>query len=115
MDQSNTKINISIANDALRVIVGVAATSVQGVHSLKGGITKDTVSKVSPARLSDSISLKTKDHNISIKIELNVKDGVNVNEISKKVQEKVKEQIESMTSFKVPSVSINISDIVVEK
>ncbi len=115
MDLSNTKINVSIANDAIRVIVGVAATSVPGVHSLKGKITSDLVSKIPPVRLADSIGLKIKDNNISINIELNVKDGVNVTEISKKVQEKVKEQVESMTSFIVPSVSINISDIIVEK
>ena len=114
MDLSNTKINVSIANDAIRVIVGVAATSVPGVHSLKGKITNDLVSKIPPVRLADSIGLKIKDNNISINIELNVKDGVNVTEISKKVQ-KVKEQVESMTSFIVPSVSINISDIIVEK
>ncbi len=115
MDLSNTKINISIANDAIRVIVGVAATSVAGVHSLKGGITNDLVSKVSPVRLADSIDLKIKDKNVSIKININVKDGTSVSDISKKVQEKVKEQVESMTSFNVPSVSINISDIIVEK
>lgn len=115
MDLSNTKYNISIANDAICVIVGVCATSIKGVHSLKGNITSTSIAKTSPARLSDSISLKTNDNNVSIHIELNVKDGYNINEISKKVQEKVKEQIESMTNFTVESVSINISDIKVDK
>lgn len=115
MDLNDTKTNVSIANDAIRVIVGVCVTSIDGVHSLKGNITNSMVSKVSPSRLGESILLTIDGNNISIHLELNIKDEYNINEVSKNIQEKVKEQIESMTGFVVPSVSINISDIKVDK
>lgn len=106
---------VQIADDVVAIIVGLAATEVDGVASMYGNITNELVSKLGMKNLAKGVKAVLEGNEVSIDISLNVKFGFNIKDVSIKVQEKVKAAIENMTGLTVNLVNIRIANIIVEQ
>ena len=83
---------VKIANDVVAMIAGLAATEVDGVGAMVGNI--------------DIL-----DGNVSVELAVTLEYGFNIPTTCNKVQEKVKNAIETMTGFNVSDVNIRIVGI----
>lgn len=111
--KGNIKTNISVADDVIPVIAGISATSVEGVYSLSNNITSKALGFIPSNKLKNGIIiLKDKDgNNLDISINIVLKDGYDIREVCEKIQEKVKESIESMLDLKVKNVAVRVAQI----
>lgn len=102
---------VKISDDVIAIIAGVAATDVEGVSSISGGITRELILKTGVKKLSKGVKAEVADGSVNIYIGVNLEYGYNVVETSKDVQEKIKFQIESMTGLKVANVNVKIASV----
>ena len=106
--------DVVIADEVIGVIAGLAAIEVEGVASMAGNATKELISKLGKKLLSKGVKVDVLEGVVSIAIAINLKYGFNVMKVSKKVQEKVKATVESMTGLTVADVNVRIAGVEVE-
>ena len=107
--------DIQIADDVIAIIAGLAATEVEGVAKMYGNITNELVSKLGMKNLSKGVKVIMDPDSIQVDLSLELKYGYSVMEVSKVVQEKVKQAIETMTGLVVSEVRVRIAGIAIEK
>lgn len=106
---------VQIADEVVAIIAGLAATEVEGVASMAGNITNELVSKLGKKSLSKGIRVKVEDGIVNVNVALNIAYGYSVPKTCKKVQEKVKAAIETMTGLEVEKVDIQIANVSISK
>jgi uncharacterized alkaline shock family protein YloU len=110
-DETDTGI-IQIADDVVSSIVGLACTEVDGVSKLTGGITRDIISKLGKNNLSNGIKvIYQEDNSVIVDVSVEVKFGFNIVEVSKAIQEKVKQSLLTMTALRCDTVNVRVSSI----
>ena len=103
---------IQIADDVVSSIVGLACTEVDGVSKLTGGITRDIISKLGKNNLSNGIKVVyQEDNSVIVDVSVEVKFGFNIVDVSKAIQEKVKQSLLTMTALKCDTVNVRVSSI----
>ena len=105
---------VKIADEVVTIIAALAATEVEGVASMGGNITNELVSKLGMKNLSKGVKVNVSEENVSVDLALNIRYGYEIPVVSKKVQEKVKSAIETMTGLEVSVVNIKIAGVDVE-
>ncbi|HGI3826332.1 TPA: Asp23/Gls24 family envelope stress response protein [Streptococcus agalactiae] len=104
---------IVISPRVLEVITGIAATKVDGVHSLRNKAVTDSLSKKSLGR---GVYLKNEeDDTVAADIYVYLQYGVNVPTVSIAIQQAVKTAVYDMAEVKISSVNIHVEGIVPEK
>lgn len=106
---------VQIADDVVAAIVALAATEVEGVASMGGGVTHEKAAKAGARALAKGVQVDVLEKVISIRAVLNMRYGYNIPETCKKVQAKVKEAVEEMTGLEVADVAVSVADVTVEK
>lgn len=107
--------NISIADDVVASIAGIAATEVKGVSKLNGNISKELIGKLGKKNLANGVKIEIENGNVSCDISLEMEYGNSIKKVSEEVQAKVKQSIENMTGLKVSVVNVVVSGIKLEK
>lgn len=102
---------VKIANDVVAMIAGLAATEVDGVSAMVGNITNELMGKVGMKKQTKGVKIDILDGNVSVELAVTLEYGFNIPTTCNKVQEKVKNAIETMTGFKVSDVNIRIVGI----
>lgn len=102
---------VQISEEVVEIVAALAATEVKGVASMAGNITNELVSKLGAKNLSKGVKLTVLDNVVTVDLTLNIEFGKNILETSKKVQERVKSSIESMTGLEVADVNIHIASV----
>ncbi|SFG21248.1 Asp23/Gls24 family envelope stress response protein [Oribacterium sp. WCC10] len=103
---------VVIADEVVAVIAGIAATEIEGVDSMDGGWSGEIITMMGIKDLSKGVSISIEEEHVSVDLSLNVKYGYSIPEVSKNVQDKVAQAIESMTGLNVLDVNIKISGVV---
>lgn len=104
---------IVISPRVLEVITCIAATKVEGVHSLINKAMTDSLSKTT---LSKGVYLKTnEDGQVYADLYLNLEYGVNVPAVAVAIQEAVKTAINDMAEVTLSAVNIHVEGMVSEK
>ena len=106
--------DVKISDSVVASIAGLAASEIKGVHSLSGNLTNEIVAKFGIKNNSKGVKLAIDSGNVVADIYVNVLYGYSTPEVSKKVQEKVKQAIESMTGLSVVGVNVRIVGITVK-
>lgn len=102
---------VKIADEVVAIIAGLAAMEVEGVASMAGNATREIISKLGVKSLSKGANVDVLDGIVTVSLNLNLKYGYSIMEISGKVQEKVKAAIENMTGLTVADVNIHIAGV----
>ena len=105
---------VHISDEVVAIIAGLAATEIEGVPSMAGNITNDLVSKLGMKNLSKGVKVTISDDSVEVSLALNIKYGYEIPAVSKKVQDKVKSAIETMTGLAVTAVNIKIVSLNIE-
>ena len=102
---------VKIANDVVAMIAGLAAAEVDGVSAMVGNITKELISKVGMKKQTKGVRVDIIEKTVSVDLAVNLEYGFNIPTTCSKVQEKVKNAIETMTGLDVSNVNIRIVGI----
>ena len=103
---------VNISEEVVGIIAGLGAVEVEGVDSLVGNLTSDTVSKAGQGRLAKAVRVLDADPGkIIVRMAINMKYGYEIPKVSEKVQEKVKQAVETMTGLDVTAVDVRIASV----
>ena len=101
--------DVVIANEVLAIIAGIAATEVEGVHSMDGGWSGQFISKLGIKDLARGVKVQVRDGEVKVDLSLNMEYGYAIPKVSDLVQDKVSASINNMTGLNVSEVNIRIS------
>lgn len=104
--------DVVIANEVLAIIAGIAATEVEGVHSMDGGWSGQFISKLGIKDLARGVKVQVRDGEVKVDLSLNMEYGYAIPKVSDLVQDKVSASINNMTGLTVSEVNIRISGVV---
>ena len=104
--------DVVIANEVLAIIAGIAATEVEGVHSMDGGWSGEFISKLGIKDLARGVKVQVKEGEVKVDLSLNMEYGYAIPKVSDLVQDKVSASINNMTGLNVSEVNIRISGVV---
>ena len=106
---------VRIADEVIAGIAGLAAVEIKGVASMAGNLTKDLIGKLGNGNLSKGVTLQIEENSVRVDIALFMEYGYSVPKVCRKVQEKVKTAIESMTGMDVTEVNVRIAGVNIDK
>ncbi|MBR5178407.1 MAG: Asp23/Gls24 family envelope stress response protein [Lachnospiraceae bacterium] len=106
--------DIKISDSVVASIAGLAASEIEGVDSLSGNLTNEIVAKFGIKNNSKGVKLDINQGSVVADIYVNVIYGFSIPDVSSKVQEKVKQAIESMTGLNVTGVNVRVVGITVK-
>ena len=103
--------SIKIADELVGVIAGLAATEVEGVAGMSGGVAGGIAELLGRKNLSKGVKVVVGDKETVVDLYLIVNYGVRIPEVAWNVQENVKKAIENMTGLAVVEVNIHVQGI----
>ncbi|WP_353095885.1 Asp23/Gls24 family envelope stress response protein [Tissierella praeacuta] len=106
---------VKISDDVVAIIAGVAATEVDGVAGMSGGITGGITEMLGMKNLSKGVKVEVGDKEAAIDLYIIVEYGSKISEIGEKVQENVKNTVETMTGLNIVEVNVNIQGVNIPK
>lgn len=105
---------IQIANEVIGVIAGMAAQEVNGVAGLSGGLGAGLRDSLGRRPALRGVRVDVDGRSVDLAVNLVVKYGARIPEVAQKVQEHVKQQVESSTGLTVRVVDIHIQGVSME-
>ena len=106
---------VKIADEVVAIIAALAATEVDGVASMAGNITNEVIGKLGIKNLSKGVKVDVLEGVVTVSLALTLKYAYSIMEVTKKVQEKVKNAVENMTGLEVADVNIKVAGVEMEK
>ena len=102
---------IRIADEVVSIIAGLAATEVEGVASMSGGIVGGIAEALGRKNFSKGVKVDVGEHEAAVDLYLIVGYGSRIPDVAWKVQENVKKAIESMTGLAVVNVDVHVQGV----
>ena len=112
IEGNNSFGDVVIADEVLAIIAGIAATEVEGVHSMDGGWSGDFISMLGIKDLARGVKVQVREGEVKVDLSLNMEYGYAIPKVSNLVQDKVSASINNMTGLNVSEVNIRISGVV---
>lgn len=112
IERNNSFGDVVIADEVLAIIAGIAATEVEGVHSMDGGWSGQFISKLGIKDLARGVKVQVREGEVKLDLSLNMEYGYAIPKVSDLVQDKVSASINNMTGLNVSEVNIRISGVV---
>ncbi|MFZ3132261.1 MAG: Asp23/Gls24 family envelope stress response protein [Desulfosporosinus sp.] len=112
LEKENSLGSIRIADEVVEVIAGLAASEVEGVVGMSGGLVGDLAHMLGRNKnLSKGVKVEVGEHEVAVDLFIVVEYGVSIPEVALCVQESVKEAIESMTGLKVVEANVHVQGV----
>ena len=106
---------IKITDEVISSIAGAAASSVEGVHGLSGGVVEGISAILGNKSFSKGISVNLNDAGCTIEINLIAQHGFKIQEVAKQVQQEVKKDVKNMIGLKVDNVNVYVDGVKIPK
>ena len=103
--------NVKISVDVVAKIARIAATEIEGVSAMYKSVVGGVAQKLGKKNSAQGVKVEITEDLTNIDMYLVVDYGVKIPELAWNVQEKVKENVESMTGLNVAAVNIHIEGI----
>ena len=107
MENNNNLGQVKISNDVIVTIAGLAALEVEGVET--NTTFTDKILK------NNGVKIQIEEEEVSLDVMVMIDYGVSIPEIALKIQENVKNTVETMTGLKVSQVNIHVQEISFKK
>jgi len=112
MQNNNTQ--LSINTDVLKKMAKIAACEIDGVVGISSK-SIDLKGAIKAKNPFAGVKIESINGSLEIGVYIIVNQGATVKEVSEKVQENVKEKIQTMTGTAVTKVNVTVADIEFEK
>jgi len=112
LGSDNSLGSIRIADEVVEVIAGLAASEVEGVVGMSGGLVGDLANMLGRNKnLSKGVKVEVGEHEVAVDLFIVVEYGVSIPDVALSVQEAVKDAIESMTGLKVVEANVHVQGV----
>lgn len=102
---------VKIADEVVAIIAGLAATEVEGVAGMSGGLAGGIAELLGKKNLSKGVKVEVGDKEAAVDLYLVVNYGVSIPEVALNVQRNVARAITSMTGLDVVEVNVHIQGV----
>jgi uncharacterized alkaline shock family protein YloU len=102
---------IRIANEVVAVIAGLAATEIDGIAGMSGGIAGGIAEMLGRRNLARGVKVDVGEQEAAVDLFIVVEYGVRIQDLALKAQEGVKQAIESMTGLAVIEVNVHVQGV----
>ena len=102
---------IRIADEVVSIIAGRAATEVDGVAGMSGGIAGGIAEMLGRKNFAKGVKVEVGEKEAAVDLYIIVKYGVRIPDVALAVQENVKQAIETMTGLSVVEVNIHVQGV----
>ena len=102
---------VEVAPEVLEVMAGIAAEKVPGVASMRGNFATDVAERFGKKTHGKGIKVELNKETIDMEVYIVISMGHSIPAIAKKIQEQVKQAIETMTGIQLSQVNIHIVGI----
>lgn len=108
--------NLTISEDVIGIIAGIAAAEVEGVSGMTLGLV-DGINQIlgNNKKYSKGVKIELDGNNVVIDLYVIVRYGVRIPDVAFSIQNSVKTQVETMTGLNVESVNINVQGVTFDK
>jgi len=100
---------VSIAEEVVRAIAAIAASEIEGLSTLPGSMAEQVVSTFGSR--GKGVETEVTDGRVKISLRVAVRYGPPLHELARRIQEKVKEDVERMTGLQVDEVNVYIQKL----
>ena len=105
---------VRIADDVLSVIAGTAALEAENVAGLAGYSFGNMNVKAARRHMIKAVNVKVTGDTVALHLIISVKFGSKLQDVSREVQQRVKNAIETMTGLVVAEVNVSVGALVDE-
>ena len=110
LKEDGGKVNIS--DDVVATIAGIAASEIDGVYGMSGGVAAGIAEKLGAKKsLQKGVKVDIKPDNSVIDLYVTVEFGVRIPELAWNIQENVKNSVETMTGISISKVNVHIDGV----
>ncbi|RCW86021.1 putative alkaline shock family protein YloU [Halanaerobium sp. DL-01] len=102
---------IKIADEVVSIITGLAATEVEGVVGMSGGIAGSIADLLGRKNLSKGVKVEVTEETVEVDIFVIIEYGNSIPEVAWEIQNNVKQAIEGMTGLDVKSVNVHVQGV----
>lgn len=103
---------VNIADEVIAVIAGMAAVEVEGVAGMVGKLRGELVELLGMKNLGKGIKVRVNEQEeITLDLAVIIEFDVSVQDVTAKVQKKVKSTVENMTGLTVAAVNVKVSGV----
>ncbi|HBN85854.1 MAG TPA: Asp23/Gls24 family envelope stress response protein [Clostridiales bacterium] len=103
--------NLTISEETLAIIVGLAINQVDGVAGMSTTITEELAEVFGKKAQSKGIKVEFGNDGLVIDLSIVIKFGYRIPDIAWNIQEKVRKDILAMTEYKVESINVYVQSI----
>lgn len=119
---ANANGSVSFATEVVATIAGLAATEIEGVASMAGSNSGNSLADILTRRmgsnsknLTKGVKVEVQDGKVMVDVNFIVEYGSPVPEVAKNIQENVKKAIETMSGLTVDAVDVHVQGISFER
>ena len=102
---------IRIADEVVSIIAGLAATEVDGVAGMSGGLVGGIAEMLGRKNFAKGVKVEVGEKEAAVDLYIIVKYGVRIPDVALAVHENVKQAIETMTGLSVVEVNIHVQGV----
>ena len=102
---------VRVADEVVSVIAGLAATDIEGIAGMSGGLVGGIAEILGKKNLAKGVKVEVGETEAAVDLYIIVKFGVRIPDVALTVQEKVKNAIESMTGLSVVEVNVHVQGV----
>ncbi|QFP79878.1 Asp23/Gls24 family envelope stress response protein [Latilactobacillus graminis] len=113
--QENALGKIQMAPEVVEVILGIAASKIDGVHQMRGTLSSSINELFGRSNHGKGVTLKVVDGKVSADVYAYLNYGVSVPKVALAMQEALKEQLLFMTDLDLAEVNVHVVGVITEK
>ena len=109
--KDNSLGSIRIADEVVSIIAGLAATEVEGIAGMSGGIAGGIAEMLGRRNFAKGVKVEVGEKEAAVDLYIIVKYGMRIPDVALAAQENVKQAIETMTGLSVVEVNIHVQGV----
>jgi len=103
--------SIKIADEVVGIITGLAATEIDGVAGMSGGLAGGLADMLGRKNLSKGVKVEVTDQSALVDVYVIINYGNSIPDVAWKIQDNVKQEIEGMTGLNVKAVNVHVQGV----
>ena len=103
--------SVKIADEVVGVIAGIAASEVDGVAAMSGGVVSGLGEMLGKKSFSKGVKVEVGERQTALDVYVVIDYGIRIPDVARRVQENVKRAVESMTGLEVVEVNVHVAGV----
>jgi uncharacterized alkaline shock family protein YloU len=102
---------VRISDDVVATLAGLAALETPGIAAMSGGISEGWARRLSGKNVQKGVTVEVGEKEAAIDLRVIVHYGAAIHDVCWRLQERVKEAIQTMTGLKVVEVNVKVDGV----